>query len=74
MSQRDYYDITTLNPSTKHHSVGLHYRGFSVCLDVQCGDEDEALVKRLVRYLKSTLKAEGKKSLDQLDKYHSEED
>jgi len=70
----DYNDRSRLNAVTNHHSIGLHYRGFTVCLDVQCGPEDDALVKRLVKYLKTTLRAEGKKSLDEMAKYKDEAD
>lgn len=66
---KDYNDKTKLNATTNHHSIGLHCRGFIVCLDVQCSEEDDALVRRLVKYLKTTLASEGKKSLDVMAKY-----
>jgi hypothetical protein len=71
---KDYNDKTKLNAITDHHSIGLHYRGFIVCLDVQCGPNDDELVKRLVKYLRTTLNSEGKKSLDKLAKYKEDAD
>jgi len=71
---KDYNDKTKLNATTNHHSIGLHFRDFIVCLDVQCGESDDALVKRIVKYLKTTLASEGKKSLDVMDKYKEDAD
>lgn len=69
---KDYNDKTKLNATTNHHSIGLHYRGLIVCLDFQCSEEDEPLVKRITKYLKTLLASEGKKSLDAMAKYKEE--
>lgn len=71
---KDYNDKTKLNATTNHHSIGLHYRGLVVCLDIQCSEEDAPLVKRIVKYLKTTLASEGKKSLDAMAKYKEDAD
>jgi len=71
---KDYNDRTKLNATTNHHSIGLHYKKFILCLDVQCGEEDEPLVKRITKYLKTLLASEGKKSLDVMAKYKEEAD
>lgn len=59
---KDYHDINPLGEGS-HHSVGIHFKGFTVCLDVQCSKEDADLVEQIRKYITSTLKKVGKKNV-----------
>ena len=59
MKNKNWHDTSPMADGNFHHSIGLSFRGFEICLDIQCKKAGLAKVEEIKAAIEEIMK--GKK-------------